>query len=77
MSSCDQSISSISMTGVIITSILKGFGQKINFSVVVLVQVPLFEISRRYGLETLHNCDEDVRTRTHKVFGDNSSVCRG
>ena len=62
---------------VIITSILWGFDQKNRFfSEVVLVQVQYFGTGTTYKLEILHQSVERFKTKSQKVLGANSHVCR-
>ena len=69
--------SSISMREVVIVSTLKGFDQKNRFfSGVVLVQVQWFGTGTRYKFEILHQCGKRFETKSQKVFGANSYVCR-
>ena len=53
------------------TSILKVFGQKKRFLGVLLVQVQIFGTDTRYG-----QCGKRVKTKSQKVSGVNSYVCR-
>ena len=60
--------STISMGGVIITSILQGFNQKKQFLRGALGS------STRYGLEILHQSGKRVKTKSQKVMGAYSYV---
>ena len=63
---------SISMREVITTSIVI---QRL-FLRVVLVQVQWLGTGTRYKLEILHQCAKRVKTKSQKIFGANSYVCR-
>ena len=69
--------SKIFMREVIITSSLQGFDQKNHFFWrVVLVQVQQFGTDTRNELEILHQCGKTIKTKSQKVLGGNSYICR-
>ena len=50
--------------------------EKPLFCRVALVQVEWFGTGTRYDLENLHQCGKKVKTKSQKVFGAISNVCR-
>ena len=48
----------------------------LNFLMIVLVQVRYFRTDTRYKIEILHQCGKRVKTKSQKVLGPNSYVCR-
>ena len=64
--------SSNSMREIIITSVSYGFDQKNHF----FKEWSWFKIVTIYGLKSLHQCVEKIKTKSQKVLGANSNVCR-
>ena len=50
----------------------EGWGRGVGSS----FEVQQFETSTRYDLEILHKCGKGVETKSQKVLGANSYVCR-
>ena len=41
-----------------------------------MIEVQQFGTGTRYGIEILHQCEKKVKTKSQKVLGANSYVCR-
>ena len=55
----------------------KNWPEKPLFWREVLVQGQSFGTGTKYGLEILNPCSKRVKTKSLKVFGANSNICRG